>query len=315
MTAGATSAEHVRAVAVAVRAAHRQDGVLTAADAAAAGMMGPGLRRVLRRGEWAPLLRGTYLVEVDRSGMLLERSWARAAVLGVPVAVVGMGTAARLHGLQGVRPPGAVQVLVPPGAERRPRPGLDPHVTTLAPSDVVALAGLPVTSGVRTLADLVPRLSRLDALAALDSALRTGLVDAAGLRAAQAMVVGRRGSLAVADLWDLADGRAESPLESRVRLRCLDSGLVPDELQVPLRDEHGHVLARGDLGFRRRSRPSRGWLVVEADGQDVHSTPEALYRDRWRADTLVAPGHDVVRCTWVDTLRPVPVPAMVRAAL
>jgi very-short-patch-repair endonuclease len=55
-------------------------------------------------------------------------------------------------------------------------------------------------------------------------------------------------------------------------------------------------------------------LVLEADGREVHSTPDALYRDRWRANALVALGHDVIRCTWADTLDPDRVPAMVRSA-
>ncbi len=68
-------------------------------------------------------------------------------------------------------------------------------------------------------------------------------------------------------------------------------------------------------GFRSRSRPGPGCLVLEADGQAVHGTPEALYPDRWRADAIVALGHDVIRCTWADALDPHRVPAVVRAAL
>ncbi len=167
----------------------------------------------------------------------------------------------------------------------------------------------------RTLVHLVPTLGRLDAVAVLDPALRTGVVGAAGPARAAEPATGRRGPLAVQDLRALADARAESPLESRVRLRCTEGGTPPEELQVLLRDEHGHVVARGDLGFRSRSRAGRGRLVLEADGQAVHGTPEALYRDRWRADAIVALGHDVIRCTWADALDPHRVPAVARAAL
>ena len=288
---------------------------MTTRDVAAAGLPRAALRTALRRSAWVPLLRGSYLVRPELEGPALERAWARSAVLTVRGAVAGVGTAARLHGLSGVPLPHRTQVVVPVGAEVHQRPDLEPHAFALTEGDVVRIRGLPATAGVRTLAHLVPALRRLDALAVLDSALRTGLVDAGGLRRAAELARGRRGSLAVQDLWALADARAESPLESRVRLRCAEGGCPPDDLQVLLRDEHGRVVARGDLGFRRRSRSGRGWLVLEADGQEVHSTPDALYRDRWRADALVALGHDVIRCTWADTLSPERVPSMVRAAL
>lgn len=193
-------------------------------------------------------------------------------------------------------------MLLPSRLAKRPREHLDPHAAELDPQDVVILGGIAVTGVPRTLADLVPVLSRLDGLAVLDSALAEHALDPAGTARARELVAGRRGPLAVADLWDLADGRAESPLESRARLRCVDAGLSPDDLQVVVRDAHGRIIGRGDLGFRRRrprpeQRTRKGWLLVEADGRDVHSTPEALHRDRWRANALMAEGHDLVRCT------------------
>lgn len=295
--------------------ARSQDAVVTSRDLAAAGV-GPHVpRRMVRAGQWRPLLVGSHLIDPGRSGRHLTRSWARSAVLTVPGAVVGLGTAASLLGLDGPRPFDGVQVVLPARLAKSPRAHLDPHAFDLAPDHVVEVGGVPTTSAVRTLADLVLRLGRLDALAVLDSALATGLVDHHGLAAAERLAAGRRGCLAVEDLWGLADGRAESPLESRVRLRCVDGGVAPDELQVRISTPDGFVVARGDMGFRRRSRPRAGWLLLEADGRSVHDAPEALYRDRARANALVALGHDVIRCTWADTLDPYRIPAMVRAAL
>lgn len=307
--------EESRALRAVLRIAAHQDAVVTSHDVARSAVSEVALRRMLRRDDWVPLLRGSYLVDPQRTGLALERSWARSATATVPTAVVGMATAARLHGLAGVPLPSAVQVVVAPGRERHGRERLDPHVRVLGEHEVVDLRGVRATSAVRTLADLVPRLGRLDAITVLDSALRTGAVDRDGLARAAGIARGRRGSLAVADLWGLADGRAESPLESRVRLRCVDGGVPPDDLQVVVCDGRGHFVARSDIGFRRRSRPERGLLLLEADGREVHSTPEALFRDRWRANALVALRHDLLRCVWADTLTPHRVPAMVRAAL
>ena len=254
-------------------------------------------------------------MQPQRSGDRLVRAWARSAVLTVPGAVAALGTAAVLHGVQGGPSFDGAQVVVPEGRGTRARDHLEPHQRVLGADDVVDVRGIRTTSAVRTLADLVPRLGRREALAVLDSALAVRAVDAGGLLRARDLAAGRRNSLAVADLWTLADGRAESPLESRTRLCCTDGGVPPDDLQVVVRDEHGHVVGRGDLCFRRRSRAGRGWLLLEADGAAVHSDPDALYRDRWRANAMVALGHDLIRCTWRDTCVPHRVPAMVRAAL
>lgn len=235
------------------------------------------------------------------------------------------GTAARLHGIEGVPWSGRVEAAAARQVRAEPD-RLRASRRQVACQHVVDLDGLPVTSVVLTLADLVPRLSRPDALAVLDSALRRDLVDADGLVAAAALVTRRRGAAAaerrgdgrstapLADLWAWADERAESPLESRARCRCLDDYLVPRALQEEVRDEHGHLLARADMTFERLD-PALPPLVLEADGRGPHESPDALYRDRWRANTLVALGHPVVRCTWRDTLSRLAVPTMVRAAL
>lgn len=243
------------------------------------------------------------------------RSCARAASLLVPGAVAARRSAASLLGVCGAPLPAGAEVVVPPGLQKASRDGLHVVVSAVRAGDVVDVRGIPTTSPVRTLVDLVPRLDRPEALSALDSALAAGVVDRDDLLVARARCTGRRGSRAVDDLWALADARAESPLESRARLACVEGGVPPDDLQVLVATDDGHVVARGDMGYRRRRRRGRGLLLVECDGQVVHSAPEALYRDRWRANALVALGHDVIRCTWADVLHPGRLPAMVRAAL
>ncbi len=297
---------------LAVRASD-QDGVLTRRDLAEHGITSHVLRTRLRSGDWDHLLPGTYLAEVGRTGPQLQRAWSRSAVLTVPGATLSHGSAARLHGIEGVPRSGAVDVLVPRRVEAVHRP-LVPRRWKVVPEQVEDLDGLPVTSVIRTLADLVPLLDRPDGLAVLDSALHRGLVDVAGVEAAAAMAARRRGAAQVSGLWALADGLAETPIESRSRLRCLDAGLSPRALQEEIRDDHGHLLVRGDMTFERLD-PSEPPLILEADGRGPHGAPDALYHDRWRANTLMALGHRIVRCTWRDTCSRLAIPTMVRAAL
>lgn len=295
--------------------AARQDAVVTARDLAEAGLREHVARRMVRAAQWQRLLRGSYLVRPERAGPRLARSWSRSASLVVPGAVAARGSAASLLGVVGAPLPVGADVVVPPGLQKPSRTELHVVVSELRAGDVVDVRGIATTSPVRTLADLVPRLSRPEALAALDSALAAGVVDRGGLREARSRCCGRRGSRAVEDLWDLADPRAESVLESRARLVCVEGGVPPDDLQVVVMTPDGHVVARGDIGFRRRRRRGRGLLLLECDGREVHSAPEALFRDRWRANALVALGIDVIRCTWADVLHPARLVAMVEAAL
>lgn len=155
----------------------------------------------------------------------------------------------------------------------------------------------------------------MSALAVCDSALHKGLLVPADLLTARAQADGLPGSAGVADIWALADGRAESVLESRVRLRCIDGLLPPDELQVVIRAADGRIVARGDLGYSRRSLGRSGLLVVEADGRSVHDTVDAVYRDRTRQNEVVGLGHDVLRLTWRDTKDALTIPKAIRRVL
>ncbi|MFC3687020.1 hypothetical protein [Aquipuribacter hungaricus] len=292
--------------------AAEQDGVLTAAQLRDCRVSRAVERGHVDAGRWLRVRRGVVLVDPARAGSNPGWVAARAVALACPDAVVAGRTAARLHGMDGV-PDGPEEVVVAAGRPLRPRPDLVAHRLRLEPREVVTLRGIQVTTPARTLVDLVLRADRPAALAMLDAALRRGLVAETDLPALRTACTHRPGGAAVRDLWDLADGRAESVLESRVRLRCVDAGLVPDKLQLVVRDDHGAVVGRADLAYRLPG--GAGWLLVEADGAGVHGSPDALHRDRTRANALTARGHLLLRFTWRDTLDPFTIPQAVRAAL
>jgi hypothetical protein len=308
--------------------AARQNGLVTAAQAIRGGLSRDDVHSRLRRGEWRAIARGVYLLDADVYGDDLppRTLWRAALLLHGDDACLAGATAAAAYGLVGLPPgPRDVEVALIDGPSRHRCP-TKPVPTPLRGADVVVVVRqLPVTheqvvtvDGFRvrdafhTVLDAALGLDRPSALALLDSALHTGVLSPAELTASLLDSRHRRGIVAVRALAELADGRAESQVESRVRLACIDGDVPPDELQYVVRGPDGHVIAIGDTAWLAgRRRP----LIGEADGTSVHSTPQAIYRDRWRGNALVGEACDTIRFTYADTLRRGYIAAIVKAAL
>ncbi|SCE85683.1 Transcriptional regulator, AbiEi antitoxin, Type IV TA system [Micromonospora mirobrigensis] len=243
----------------------------------------------------------------------LRRARIRAAVASLgPDAVAVLGTAAELHGIGGLPRTAAVHVSLP-GRRSRPLRRTDPnlvvHQFVLQPSHIGTLAGVPATTPVRTVADLLLRVGRYPAVCLVDSALNRRLFTEPDLGAVAALLARRRGAVSARKWLVEADGRAQSPLETRARLRCVDGGVPPDVLQVEVRDADGYLLGVGDLGWRARR------LIAEADGRAAHGSARALFEDRRRQNRLVNASWTILRFTWSDTLHPDYIPHVVRQAL
>jgi hypothetical protein len=218
-----------------------------------------------------------------------RRRSAWAGLLAYGDDAVAVGTSALvLHGVRGL--PGTLHpgVAVARATNRPDRDGLrlrqfDAGMTT------TEIHGRRVADLEWALAQAVPELSRRCGLAVLDdSALHLGLLDLAGLGRTHEAARGRRGITSRHSLFALADARAESPLESSARLDCIDEGVAPDVLQLPV---HAPGLtARGDMAWRRRG--GARWLVAELDGQDVHDAPAAVYADRARHNLVMASARE-----------------------
>jgi len=291
-----------------------QDGVVTAAQCRDAGLTPQQVKTLCRGRQWQPLNRGVYIVTMSAAGAEPpRRALIRAASISAgPRAVVALGTAAELHGIAGVRHEDVVHVTVP-GVNARPRrssePGLRIHQLALGPDDAVMVEGIAVTSPARTVADLLLRVDRFTGVGLLDSALNRRILDPGDLDLVAALLVGRRGARRARPWLLEVDPRAESPLETRVRLRAVDGGIAPDELQYRVVDRLGEVVAIADLAWIGAR------VLGEADGAEAHDTPTALFRDRTRQNDIIAAGFAPVRFTWADTLTSSYIPAKIRAAI
>jgi hypothetical protein len=292
--------------------ASRQDGVVTTAQCRAAGASPSQVTVWCRDKRWLRISRGVYLVDADLHAEPPRRALIRAAMLSAgPRAVAVLATAAELHGLAGLRPQVGVHVSLP-GVAARPRrvleSGLSLHQLMLRPGEVTCLDGIAVTTPARTAADLMLRVDRYSVVCLLDSGLNRGLLTTDDLPLIGAMLTGRRGAVKARPWLAEADGRAESPLETRIRLRCVDGEVPPDTLQHPVRDDAGNLIAVGDLAWLK-------WrIIAEGDGVEAHENPVAVFRDRTRQNDLVNAGYTLLRFTWPDTMSPRYIPDVVRRA-
>jgi len=199
-------------------------------------------------------------------------------------------TAAWLHRLD-IDPVHPIEVVVPLKSGVRSRPGL--HVRHLQTSDVTRVRGLAATTLPHTLRDLCHRLAPIDALIAVDAAVRARLIDKATLSKLH-----RLGSLAEP---------AESPMETRLRWVLLQAGLPKPEAQPELRNTEGRFVGRADLYYPAAR------LVIEYDGANHR---ERLVEDNRRQNAIIGAGFRVLRFTAADMhQRPEIIAAQVRSAL
>jgi very-short-patch-repair endonuclease len=287
----------------AVAAADANDDVISRHRARTAGLGDAAISRLVPRGVWRTLHRGVFWTRPQDGPLPLGTRLAAARLAAggglVPAGVVAGDGACELWGLPLIDRSSAGTDLVICGAHRRSTPGLRVSRVRLHPTEVTDRHGFPVTTALRTLRDAAGGRSFDDALVLTDAALHRGLVQRSDILGLAGL--GRAATRAML----LADPRAESPFESRVRAEVIAARLPAPELQHVV-SGHGRFLARVDLAW-----PEVG-LAVEADGASVHASAGALRADLRRQNLIVAAGWQLLRFTWADLGRIAPV---IRAAL
>lgn len=207
--------------------------------------------------------------------------------------VVCLGTAAGAYGFD-TEDTEELHVLNPLRHQIRSTNGLEVHRREGAPLKMVS--GRLATAPAWTAIEIARALPRGRALATLDAALRSGHCDPPGLRAAATAQFGRRGIVKVRGLIPLADGLAESPMESEARLVMLDGGLPTPVLQHVIVDARGY-LRRLDFAW------PDAMVAAEYDSVVWHSSADALRRDREKLAAVQDLGWTVVPIVADDVRR------------
>ncbi len=270
----------------------------------------PHLTR-LRRGAWVGPIAST-----DRLSdylHMIEATYGNLPAGGV----LSHASAAALHGLP-----------VPYDEMRRVHVTRDPRhfsfiarhvrvrIAPLSENEITVLAGLPVTSLHRTLADIASTWSEAWAVAAVDEALSRGTAPEEieahlmGTTRVQGVAQARR-------VLMFADGRSGSPGESLSRHLIHQAGLPAPQLQRSFPWPGGIDMTDFDWDIA-------GGVIGEFDGYGkyVRSLPDgstdpgnAIYQEKRREDRLRRRVRSFVRWGWAELRAPYPFIAELASAL
>ncbi|MGD9529204.1 type IV toxin-antitoxin system AbiEi family antitoxin domain-containing protein [Pseudonocardia sp.] len=263
-----------------------QDGVVSLAQAAGAGLPGPTVRRWVREGRWTRLHPAVYLAGGHR---LTAAGRIRAAWLWAGEdAVVSGAAAAFWHRIVDLPPP-VVDLVVPAARHPRPRPGIRATRRDLdRGADTVRIGGIRLVQKPLAVWETL-RTGAGDSLF-LDRALQRHVRFAAFYRT-HCRHLGRPGSAAVHRMLVAAADRADSAAERLLVALLRDASLTGWVL--------GHPFGpyRIDLAFPALR------VAVEVDGWAWHVDAERFAADRRKGNALVRAGWDLLRFTWHDLER------------
>ena len=245
----------------------------------------------LRSAAWRKLRRDVYadgLLPVDH--LLHARG---VALVAPPEAAFGGLTAVALWGGRDfAAPEDPVEVVVPPGIRWQPGPGVTVRSASLVGDVSTTKSGLRMTSRARTAVDLIRRGDVDDGVVLLDRLVHAGVVRLHAVRDAVESLPRCRGRRLACDIAALADGLAESPPETRLRLLMLRAGLPPARAQHRVFGDDGFV-GRVDFAYPDLK------LAIEYDGT-WHDERGQLSRDRRRLNALFEAGWQVLFVTAAD---------------
>jgi hypothetical protein len=262
----------------------------TMTDCRALGIPRRRVAAAVRNGVLVRLFRNAYVIA--RPEMTVEERAYAASLVISGHAVICDRTAAWIWGVDcfrwrelDVAPP--LESFTTRGHRASARADIRSGQRDLGPNDFVTVSGVRVTTPLRTALDLGCRLSRRDALAAIDALMRAQRLTTRQLVAALPGFAGRRGVVQLRELVALADGRAESQGESWTRIELHDHGLPRPELQW-------WVTIEGVPTFRLDLAYPHARIAIEYDGEAFHSSPADKRADSERRAWLERHGWVVI---------------------
>ncbi|MFC5993936.1 DUF559 domain-containing protein [Pseudonocardia hispaniensis] len=275
----------------------RQAGVISRAQAVAAGLSRDAVDRRLATRRWRPLHPRVYLAEGHR---LTDEGRVRAAALWAgPDAVLSGVAAAWWHGFV-ERAPLVVGVTVPRRRSPASRPGVSVRRRTLEPVDVVEHREVALTDRPLTVLEAAVEMGMAGGATFLDRALQRWIRFPA-IYDAYCRNLGAHGSATAGLLLVAAADRSASVAERLLIRRLREAGI------------RGWRVGYRTGGFVIDVAFPLARVAIEVDGWAWHMDAARAGRDKRRQNALVRQGWTVLRYTWHDLVeRPRTVIAEIR---
>lgn len=212
--------------------------------------------------------------------------------------------AAGLHGSKWVDDAQVVELI---HDNRRRPPGILTYRDRIEEDEIELVAGIPVTSPIRTALDLGCWYPVMSAVAGIDALARATEIKLVDVELLARRYVGRRGVAVARQAMDLFDAGAQSPKESWLRVVLIQAGLPRPQTQIPVLNEFGSAVAYLDMGWEDVK------VAVEYDGDHHRSDRRQYTWDVRRLEMLERLGWIVIRVVAGD--RPADIISRVRDAL
>lgn len=270
--------------------ARHNGGLVSTAQAEAAGIADQRMSELTKRGVIARIAKGIYSVTAEPDHALdpLAITQAHKVSLSFESAAAWLGAdlPSAPRELQATAPRGR-------GQRRDAIKGVSLHRADLATCDVLTVAGVRVTTPLRTAIDIARNRTTETAVAIVDALIRAKRLTAEEFIVAASLArgAGRRRVLAVASLINPKSG---SILESFTRVLMWRHGL-PDPV--------------AQYSF---THPSRGWIgymdfawpelraILECDGYEYHASRDSFQKDRRRWTAVSGSRWNIAVVTWFD---------------
>ncbi|OBC04806.1 hypothetical protein A5784_11940 [Mycobacterium sp. 852013-50091_SCH5140682] len=176
---------------------------------------------------------------------------------------------------------------------RRPARGIVTWSDALDDDEICLIAGMRVTTAVRTAVDLACKFPEATAVPAIDALARATKTKVADIELAAQRHAGRRGIKQARNTIALVDPGAESPRETWLRLLVVHAGYPRPETQYPVYNEFGVLIGEVDMAWPDLK------IALEYEGRD-HLDPDQLRKDILRVEEMTRADWIVIRVTCRD---------------
>ncbi|HEX6247233.1 MAG TPA: type IV toxin-antitoxin system AbiEi family antitoxin domain-containing protein [Nocardioidaceae bacterium] len=296
-----------------LRTIERERGVFLRSEVRGLGYDDKAVRRAVRRKLWWRVRHGAYCffdtwerADPVQRHLILARAVMRSmegrVVLSHVSALVAHGVAVWGADLR------RVHVTRIDGGAGRVERDVVHHTGRLLPLEPVEVMGMQASPPDRAAVEAATVMPVEPALVSMDSVLRKGLAASDQLAERYRQLEHWPGAQKLQLVMRLADGRADSPGETRSRYLCWSQNLPAPDLQCTVHDETGTLVGTTDFVWHEHG------VLGEFDGKVKYGRllrpdqdpGDAVFAEKRREDRLrEVTGYRMFRLVWSDLQRPV----------